>query len=135
MGTALLVLLLLVVLFVVVMLAKTVRIVPQARAGIVERSFGLLPETVHAGSVSECLGERAGDRLHHFRMDRRRSVVVEVAVHDRRIIASPLTLSNKTTRQYFQALPILPPRFPGTVISEVRQGRAPSRRSPAPWRS
>ena len=48
MGTALLVLLLLVVLFVVVMLAKTVRIVPQARAGIVER-FGKYKGTLPAG--------------------------------------------------------------------------------------
>ncbi|NYE38263.1 regulator of protease activity HflC (stomatin/prohibitin superfamily) [Nocardioides cavernae] len=48
MGTALLVLLLLVVLFVVVMLAKTVRIVPQARAAIVER-FGKYKGTLPAG--------------------------------------------------------------------------------------
>ena len=48
MGTALLVLLLLVVLFVVVMLAKTVRIVPQARAGIVER-FGKYRATLSPG--------------------------------------------------------------------------------------
>ena len=48
MGTALLVLFLLVVLFVVVMLAKTVRIVPQARAGIVER-FGKYKGTLPAG--------------------------------------------------------------------------------------
>ena len=48
MGTALLVLFALVVLFVVVMLAKTVRIVPQARAGIVER-FGKYKETLPAG--------------------------------------------------------------------------------------
>jgi hypothetical protein len=34
------------------------------RAGIVQRSFGLLPETVHAGRVSERLSERAGDGLH-----------------------------------------------------------------------
>ncbi|MCP3421483.1 SPFH domain-containing protein [Nocardioides pinisoli] len=48
MGTALLVLFLLVALFVVVMLAKTVRIVPQARAGIVER-FGKYKGTLPAG--------------------------------------------------------------------------------------
>ncbi|MDR7254089.1 regulator of protease activity HflC (stomatin/prohibitin superfamily) [Nocardioides sp. BE266] len=48
MGTALLVLFLLVVLFVVVMLAKTVRIVPQARAAIVER-FGKYKGTLPAG--------------------------------------------------------------------------------------
>lgn len=48
MGTALLVLLLLAVLFVVVMLAKTVRIVPQARAAIVER-FGKYKGTLPAG--------------------------------------------------------------------------------------
>ena len=48
MGTALLVLFALVVLFVVVMLAKTVRIVPQARAGIVER-FGKYKGTLPAG--------------------------------------------------------------------------------------
>ena len=35
-------------LFVVVMLAKTVRIIPQARAGIVER-FGKYKETLPAG--------------------------------------------------------------------------------------
>ena len=38
----------LVVLFIVVLLAKTVRIVPQARAGIVER-FGKYKETLPAG--------------------------------------------------------------------------------------
>ncbi len=48
MTTALLVLFLLVVLFVVVMLAKTVRIVPQARAAIVER-FGKYKGTLPAG--------------------------------------------------------------------------------------
>jgi regulator of protease activity HflC (stomatin/prohibitin superfamily) len=48
MPSALLILLLLVVLFVVVMLAKTVRIVPQARAGIVER-FGKYKGTLPAG--------------------------------------------------------------------------------------
>ncbi|WP_374457615.1 SPFH domain-containing protein [Nocardioides sp.] len=48
MPTALLVLFLLVVLFVVVLLAKTVRIVPQARAGIVER-FGKYKQTLPAG--------------------------------------------------------------------------------------
>ena len=48
MPTALLVLFLLVVLFVVVMLAKTVRIVPQARAAIVER-FGKYKGTLPAG--------------------------------------------------------------------------------------
>ena len=48
MGTALLVLFALVILFVVVMLAKTVRIVPQARAGIVER-FGKYKGTLPAG--------------------------------------------------------------------------------------
>jgi regulator of protease activity HflC (stomatin/prohibitin superfamily) len=48
MGTALLVLFLLVILFVVVMLAKTVRIVPQARAAIVER-FGKYKQTLPAG--------------------------------------------------------------------------------------
>ncbi|WP_210443240.1 SPFH domain-containing protein [Nocardioides sp. SYSU D00065] len=48
MPTALLVLFLLVVLFVVVMLAKTVRIVPQARAAVVER-FGKYKQTLPAG--------------------------------------------------------------------------------------
>lgn len=48
MGTALLVLFLLVALFVVVLLAKTVRIVPQARAAIVER-FGKYKGTLPAG--------------------------------------------------------------------------------------
>jgi regulator of protease activity HflC (stomatin/prohibitin superfamily) len=48
MTTALLVLFLLVVLFVVVLLAKTVRIVPQARAAIVER-FGKYKQTLPAG--------------------------------------------------------------------------------------
>ncbi len=48
MPTALLVLFLLVILFVVVMLAKTVRIVPQARAAIVER-FGKYKGTLPAG--------------------------------------------------------------------------------------
>jgi regulator of protease activity HflC (stomatin/prohibitin superfamily) len=48
MPTALLVLFLLVVLFVVVLLAKTVRIVPQARAAIVER-FGKYKQTLPAG--------------------------------------------------------------------------------------
>ena len=48
MPTALLVLFLLVIVFVVVMLAKTVRIVPQARAGIVER-FGKYKDTLPAG--------------------------------------------------------------------------------------
>jgi regulator of protease activity HflC (stomatin/prohibitin superfamily) len=48
MPSALLVLFVLVVLFVVVMLAKTVRIVPQARAGIVER-FGKYKGTLPAG--------------------------------------------------------------------------------------
>ena len=48
MPTALLVLFLLVAVFVVVMLAKTVRIVPQARAGIVER-FGKYKGTLPAG--------------------------------------------------------------------------------------
>jgi regulator of protease activity HflC (stomatin/prohibitin superfamily) len=37
-----------VVLFVIVMMAKTVRIIPQARAGIVER-FGKYKETLPAG--------------------------------------------------------------------------------------
>ena len=41
-------LLALIVLFVVVMLARTVRIIPQARAGIVER-FGKYKETLPAG--------------------------------------------------------------------------------------
>src|SRR5919112_315344 len=41
-------LLILLVLFVVVMLAKTVRIIPQARAGVVER-FGKYKETLPAG--------------------------------------------------------------------------------------
>ena len=41
-------LLILVVLFVIVMLARTVRIIPQARAGIVER-FGKYKETLPAG--------------------------------------------------------------------------------------
>src|SRR5919107_724963 len=41
-------LLILVVLFVVVMLARTVRIIPQARAGVVER-FGKYKETLPAG--------------------------------------------------------------------------------------
>ena len=41
-------LLILVVLFVLVMLARTVRIIPQARAGIVER-FGKYKETLPAG--------------------------------------------------------------------------------------
>ena len=47
MGIAL-ILLALLVLFVIVMLAKTVRIVPQARAGIVER-FGKYKGTLPAG--------------------------------------------------------------------------------------
>ena len=46
--TALLVLLALLFLFVIVLLAKTVRIVPQARAGIVER-FGKYKQTLPAG--------------------------------------------------------------------------------------
>ena len=70
---------------------------------------------VTARQWSSLAALRAGNGLHDFRMDRRRGVVVEVTAHDHEIIASPLTLSNKTTRQYFQALPILPPRFPGTV--------------------
>jgi len=37
-----------IVLFVIVMLARTVRIIPQARAGIVER-FGKYKETLPAG--------------------------------------------------------------------------------------
>src|SRR4051812_20403867 len=45
---AILILLALIVLFVVVLLAKTVRIVPQARAGVVER-FGKYKETLPAG--------------------------------------------------------------------------------------
>ncbi len=48
MTTALLVVFLLIVLFVVVLLAKTVRIVPQARAAIVER-FGKYKQTLPAG--------------------------------------------------------------------------------------
>ena len=48
MPSALLVLFLLVIVFVVVMLAKTVRIVPQARAAIVER-FGKYKGTLPAG--------------------------------------------------------------------------------------
>ena len=48
MESALLVLFVLFVIFVVVMLAKTVRIVPQARAGIVER-FGKYKQTLPAG--------------------------------------------------------------------------------------
>ncbi|MSZ77711.1 MAG: SPFH/Band 7/PHB domain protein, partial [Actinobacteria bacterium] len=48
MAEAILVLLALVVLFVIVMLAKTVRIVPQARAGVVER-FGKYKQTLPAG--------------------------------------------------------------------------------------
>ena len=48
MPTALLVLFLLIIVFVVVMLSKTVRIVPQARAGIVER-FGKYKQTLPAG--------------------------------------------------------------------------------------
>lgn len=48
MPSALFILFLLVVLFIVVMLAKTVRIVPQARAGIVER-FGKYKGTLPAG--------------------------------------------------------------------------------------
>jgi regulator of protease activity HflC (stomatin/prohibitin superfamily) len=48
MTTAFLILFLLLVLFVVVLLAKTVRIVPQARAGIVER-FGKYKGTLPAG--------------------------------------------------------------------------------------
>lgn len=46
--TVFLVLLALVLLFVIVLLAKTVRIVPQARAGVVER-FGKYKETLPAG--------------------------------------------------------------------------------------
>jgi len=45
---AILILLVLLLLFVVVLLAKTVRIIPQARAGIVER-FGKYKETLPAG--------------------------------------------------------------------------------------
>ena len=41
-------LLALVVVFVLVMLARTIRIIPQARAGIVER-FGKYKETLPAG--------------------------------------------------------------------------------------
>ncbi|MBF4163142.1 SPFH domain-containing protein [Nocardioides acrostichi] len=48
MTTAILILLALVVLFVIVMLAKTVRIIPQARAGIVER-FGKYKGTLNPG--------------------------------------------------------------------------------------
>ena len=48
MPTALLVLFLLIIVFVVVMLSKTVRIVPQARAGVVER-FGKYKATLPAG--------------------------------------------------------------------------------------
>ncbi|WP_121251378.1 SPFH domain-containing protein [Nocardioides ferulae] len=48
MGVVILVLLALALLFVVVVLAKTVRIVPQARAGIVER-FGKYKQTLPAG--------------------------------------------------------------------------------------
>lgn len=48
MGLALLILAVLILLFVVVLLAKTVRIVPQARAGIVER-FGKYLKTLPAG--------------------------------------------------------------------------------------
>src|SRR6476469_7813211 len=46
--TAVYVVLILLVLFVVVLLGKTVRIVPQARAGVVER-FGKYKETLSAG--------------------------------------------------------------------------------------
>ena len=46
--TALLVLFLLIIVFVVVMLAKTVKIVPQARAAVVER-FGKYKATLPAG--------------------------------------------------------------------------------------
>src|SRR6186713_3450296 len=46
--TAALIVLLLLVVFVVLVLAKTIRIVPQARAGIVER-FGKYKETLPAG--------------------------------------------------------------------------------------
>jgi regulator of protease activity HflC (stomatin/prohibitin superfamily) len=48
MGVAILILLALLFLFVVTLLAKTVRIVPQARAGIVER-FGKYKQTLPAG--------------------------------------------------------------------------------------
>src|SRR3546814_9431900 len=48
MGTAILVLMLLVIVLVVVALAKTVRIIPQARAGIVER-FGKYKGSLPAG--------------------------------------------------------------------------------------
>src|ERR687892_31100 len=48
MPTALLVLFLLIVVFVVVMLSKTVKIVPQARAAVVER-FGKYKQTLPAG--------------------------------------------------------------------------------------
>ena len=48
MPTALLVLFLLIIVFVVVMLSKTVRIVPQARAAVVER-FGKYKATLPAG--------------------------------------------------------------------------------------
>ena len=48
-----LILLVLLFLFVVTLLAKTVRIVPQARAGIVER-FGKYKQTSRPASTSSC---------------------------------------------------------------------------------
>ena len=47
--TVVYVLLALIVVFVLAMLARTVRIIPQARAGILER-FGKYKETLPAGS-------------------------------------------------------------------------------------
>ncbi len=48
MGTAILILLVLILIFVVLVLAKTIRIIPQARAGIVER-FGKYKNTLQPG--------------------------------------------------------------------------------------
>ena len=50
MGTAILVLFALVLIFVVLVLAKTIRIIPQARAGIVER-FGKYKTTLQPGLI------------------------------------------------------------------------------------
>src|SRR4026208_2360979 len=48
MGTAILILLALILIFVVLIMAKTIRIIPQARAGIVER-FGKYKNTLQPG--------------------------------------------------------------------------------------
>ena len=73
------------------------------RPRLVERRLGLLAEVMHARRVAEqSRGSRAPSASIDLGRERGRRVVVEVDTHGESfIVAFPLTLSNKRTRQRF----------------------------------